>query len=96
VAINYDGSYQYRSMDVVIDEATLRQIAQTTGGKYFRATGNETLRQIFDEIDKLEKTRLDVQHFSRVNDNFMPWAVALLLLLLAALLLDYTVLRHTP
>lgn len=96
VAIGFDGSIQYQTMPVVIDEGTLKQIAQTTGGKYFRATNKGVLQQVFDEIDQLEKTHLDVQRFSHAYDNYMPWAVALMCLLLFYVLGEYTVMRHIP
>ena len=83
-------------MPVVIDEATLRKIASATGGKYFRATSGSVLAQVFKEIDSLEKTHLDVQRFTHTEDHYMPWAIALLLLLLLATVLDYTLLRHIP
>jgi len=96
VAIDYAGNVQYQRMPVVIDEATLKKIAQTTGGKYWRATGNSVLRNIFAEIDRLEKTHMDVQRFTHTQDHYEPWALLLLGLLLLSLLLDYTVLRHIP
>ena len=96
VAIDFAGNIQYQTMPVVIDEATLKKIAAATGGKYFRATSGKVLEQIFKEIDSLEKTHLDVQRFSHTEDNYMPWAIALLFLLLLAALIDYTLLRHIP
>ncbi len=96
VAIDFAGNIQYQTMPVVIDEATLQKIAAATGGKYFRATSAKVLEQIFKEIDSLEKTHLDVQRFSHTEDNYMPWAIALLILLLLAALIDYTLLRHIP
>ena len=96
VAIDFAGNIQYQTMPVVIDEATLKKIAAATGGKYFRATSGKVLEQIFKEIDSLEKTHLDVQRFSHTEDNYMPWAIALLILLLLAALIDYTLLRHIP
>ena len=96
VAIDYAGNIQYQTMPVVIDEATLRKIAAATGGKYFRATSGSVLSQVFSEIDSLEKTHMDVQRFTHTEDHYMPWAIALLLLLLLATVLDYTVLRHIP
>ena len=95
-AIDYSGNIQYQRMPVVIDEATLKNIAATTGGKYFRATSGSVLRSIFKEIDQLEKTHMDVQHFTHTEDHYEPWALLLLGLLLLSLLLDYTVLRHAP
>ena len=96
VAIDYAGNIQYQTMPVVIDEATLQKIAAATGGKYFRATSGSVLRQVFKEIDSLEKTHLDVQRFTHTEDHYMPWALALLFLLVLATILDYTVLRHIP
>ena len=96
VAIDFAGNIQYQTMPVVIDEATLRKIAAATGGKYFRATSGSVLAQIFKEIDSLEKTHLDVQRFTHTEDHYMPWALALLLLVLLATVLDYTLLRHIP
>ena len=96
VAIDYAGNIQYQTMPVVIDEATLQQIANTTGGKYFRATSKGTLASIFKEIDTLEKTHMDVQRFSHTEDHYHPWAIALLVLLLVWMVGEYTVLRHIP
>ena len=96
VAIDYAGNIQYQRMPVVIDEATLKKIAATTGGKYFRATSSGVLSNIFKEIDHLEKTHMDVQRFTHTEDHYEPWAILLLGLLLLSLLLDYTLLRHIP
>ena len=96
VAQNFDGSFIYQRMPVVIDEATLKNIASITGGKYFRATSGNALSNIFKEIDQMEKTRMDVQRFTHTEDRYEPWALLLLGLLLLSLLLDYTLLRHIP
>lgn len=90
------GRITYVDMPVVIDEATLKTIAQTTGGKYFRATDNDVLQRIFDEIDKLEKTQIDVRNFTHTEDNYLPWAFAAMLLLALQMLLRYTLLRTIP
>ncbi len=92
----YNGALQYQTMPVVIDEATLRKIASITGGTYFRATGNGVLKRVFKEIDKLEKTRMDVRNFSHTEDAYMPWALLLLLLVTIELAARYTVLRNVP
>ena len=81
---------------IEIDETTLKNIAATTGGKYFRATSGNVLSNIFKEIDQLEKTHMDVQRFTHTEDHYEPWAMLLLALLLLSLLLDYTLLRHIP
>jgi len=94
--MNMFGRVEYVPMPVVIDENTLKQIADITGGKYFRATGNKVLAQIFEEIDKLEKTELDVRHFSHTEDNFMPWALLALGLFVLETVLRTTWLRTVP
>ena len=90
------GNISYVSLPVVIDEATLQKISAMTGGKYFRATGNRVLSDIFAEIDRLEKTKMDIQNFSHTEDDFVPWAVAALILLLLQLLMRLTILRTIP
>jgi Ca-activated chloride channel family protein len=71
------------SVPVEIDEPTLQEIADMTNGNYFRATNNEKLRQIYDEIDTLEKSKIDVREFSRKQEEYRLYAgIALLLLLI--------------
>lgn len=94
--INMFGRIEYVPQPVVIDEGTLKQIASITGGKYFRATGNRVLADIFAEIDKLEKTELDVRHFSHTDDRYLPWALAALGIFLLELILRQTWLRTVP
>lgn len=67
-----------------------------TGGKYFRATDEKMLQQVFDEIDNLEKTVLDVDRFTLTDENFMPWLIAALCALGLMLLMRYTILRRIP
>ena len=77
------GGVQYQQMKVEIDEKLLATIANSTGGKYFRATSNQKLDEIYAEIDKLERTKIEVTEFRRVFEEFYPlvaWAIALLLL----------------
>jgi Ca-activated chloride channel family protein len=93
---NIFGKIEYTMQPVVIDEATLRTIAESTGGKYFRATGNKVLEEVFAEIDALEKTQMDVKHFSHTEDNYMFWAWLALGLFALELLLRYTVVRSIP
>ena len=93
---NMFGRIEYVNLPVVIDETTLRNIAETTGGKYFRATGNNVLSEIFAEIDRLEKTKMDLRNFTSTEDDYMPWAIAALALFGLILLLRYTVLRTIP
>lgn len=87
---------QYVNMAVEIDEAILRQIAQTANGQYYRATSNSKLREVYEEIDKLERTKLQVKEFSKNQEEYQPYALALILCLLAAILLKQTVLRTIP
>ena len=93
---NIYGKVEYQLMPVVIDEVTLKKIANTTGGVYFRATDKSTLNDIFNEIDKLEKTKMDVKQFSHTEDNYLPWALALLALVIVELLARNTILRNIP
>ncbi|MBP5561438.1 MAG: VWA domain-containing protein [Muribaculaceae bacterium] len=96
VAMDVDGSFVYDYRPVEMDEATLRQMAKKTGGKYFRATDAHTLESVFEEIDQLEKTELNVSEFRQSEDVYLPWALALLALLLLDVVLRYTVLRTIP
>ena len=90
------GRVQYVNLPVVIDEPTLQKIAQMTGGKYFRATSSGVLADIFEQIDKLEKTQMDVKNYSQTEDDYMPWAIAAISLFCAALLMRLTILRTIP
>ncbi len=84
---------RYRNMQVEIDEDVLQEIAGLTGGKYFRATDNESLNKIYEEIDTLEKSKISVQEYSRKREEHMPLAIIITALLLFEILLRYTVLR---
>jgi Ca-activated chloride channel family protein len=76
---------QYQNMPVEIDEAILKDIASKTGGKYFRATDNNKLVQVYSEIDKLEKSKIDVRQFQRKEEKFiLPSLIAFILLALEA------------
>jgi Ca-activated chloride channel family protein len=79
-----------------IDEESLRNMAQITGGRYFRATDKASLAQIFDDIDSMEKTKMSVREFSRKEEKYFPFALAALVLLLLHVALRNTVLRHIP
>lgn len=87
---------QYQDMEVKIDEKTLKEIAKITDGKYFRAINNNKLKQIYKEINKLEKSKIEIKKFSSKNDEFMPLAYLAIILLLSILLLRYTILRNIP
>ncbi|MBY0476427.1 MAG: VWA domain-containing protein [Chitinophagaceae bacterium] len=81
---------------VNIDEKLLQEIARETGGNYFRATDNESLSNIYVEIDKLEKSRIETSSFARYAEQFYPLAIAAVLLLLIESWLRYKVLRKFP
>ena len=77
------GTTVYQDIEVQIDEKTLQDIATTTNGKYFRATSNKALKEIYLEIDKLERSKIDVKEFSKKNEEFrfFIWiAISLLLI----------------
>ncbi len=90
------GHIHYESMPVVIDEETLKDIAQMTGGNYFRATDNEVLHQVFNEIDKLQKSEIDVKKFAVPIESYLPWALFAMALLGIELICRTLVLRHIP
>ncbi|MFS4415582.1 vWA domain-containing protein [Maribacter sp. 2307ULW6-5] len=90
VSYNADGSFRYGMREVEIDEALLKDIADLTGGAYFRATDNESLEAIYEEINKLEKTEIEEFKYYRYEERFRPW-----ILLAGALLILEWILRNT-
>ena len=87
---------QYVNVPVEIDEDILKQISSTTGGQYFRATDNSSLKAIYEEIDKLEKTKISVQQYSKRQEEYRPLALLVFALLLLELLLRNTLFRNIP
>ncbi len=87
---------QYQNMEVQIDEKMLKEISSLTDGKYFRATNNQKLIDIYKEIDKLEKSKVDVKKFSSKNDEYIPLALIIAALLLFDIIIRNTVLRTIP
>jgi len=85
-----------QNMEVEIDEDLLSSIAQTTGGKYFRATDNTKLMEIYSEINKMEKAKTTVDSFPVYKELFTNYALAALVCLLASLLLNLFVFRRLP
>ena len=85
---------QFQDMPVEIDEPILREIAQTTGGKYFRATDNDKLVQVYNEIDKLEKSKIDVRQFTRKDEKYLIPAIFACCLVVLELLIKNTVFRN--
>lgn len=86
---------QYQNIEVKIDEEVLQQIAEATGGKYFRATDNNQLREIYAEIDQMEKTQLEVRSFSQPKEEFALIMLIALGLLVFEQLLRLTILKNT-
>jgi len=87
IAYNPDGSFRYGMAEVQIDETLLEQIANSTGGKYFRATDNQKLEAIYNEINSLEKTEVATFKFYAYEEKFRPWAIAALVFFLIEWLL---------
>ena len=87
---------QYQNMPVEIDEAMLQQVSAATGASYFRATSNQKLRDIYGEIDKLERTRVEVQEFRRYTEMFPRFLVPAVVLLALEFLLRALVFRKIP
>ncbi|PIP55182.1 MAG: aerotolerance regulator BatA [Bacteroidetes bacterium CG23_combo_of_CG06-09_8_20_14_all_32_9] len=87
---------QMQMIKVEIDEPALKQIAQMTDGKYFRATNNEKLREIYKEIDKLEKTKIAVKEYRKYKEEFLPFVLLAALSLFLELFLKFTILKKIP
>jgi len=90
------GGVQYVNIPVEIDTKTLAEIAQATEGDFYRATNTRELHKIYQEIDKLEKTKLNVKHYSKRYEAYQPFAVVAVLALLLELLLRITIFRKVP
>ena len=87
------GRTRYVDMEVKINEELLTRIAEMTDGKYFRATDNSSLEDVYKEIDELERSKIDVTEYRKRKEEFLPFAIAALLLLACEVLLKQTVLR---
>ncbi len=93
VGILPNGQFQYGNVQVEIDEDLLKQIASDTGGRYFRATDNEKLEEIYEEIDALEKTDVEEFRFYNYEEKYRPFVLLAGLLLLIEILFRFTVFR---
>ena len=93
IAISPNGNFQYGRIQVEIDEELLKEIADVTGGKYFRATNNKKLEEIYNEINKLEKTEIEEFKFYNYEEKYRPLVILAGLLLLLELLLRNTIFR---
>ena len=87
---------QLRDVEVKIDEKTLQEIANITEGRYFRATNNKTLIEIYKEIDRLERSKIENKEFSKKNEEYRRYAIGALVLALFAMILQFVVFRHIP
>lgn len=93
ISINPNGSFRYGRQQVEIDEELLEEIAEVTGGKYFRATNNKKLAEIYNEINKLEKTEIEEKKYYNYEEKYRPLILLAGLLLLIELLLRNTIFR---
>lgn len=90
------GRKNYQQIEVEIDEEVLTQIAHLTNGKYFRATSNKRLNDIYDEIDKLEKSKIEVKEYSKKTEEYMIFVLIGVLCLIIEVLLKNTILKSNP
>ena len=93
-ALNPDGSIMYRMLQVEIDESLMKKIAQVTHGRYFRATNNQKLQQIYDEINKLETSKIEEFKYTEVDEKFRLLVIIATALLFLEFLLKHTVFRN--
>ncbi len=94
--VQVGGRIEYMNIPVEIDTKTLASIAAATNGEFYRATNNDKLREVYQEIDKLEKTKMNVKQYSKRYEAYMPFALIACLSLLLELLLRETVLKKIP
>ena len=90
------GTVQYVNMRADVDVETLNEIAATAGGQFYRATNTAELKQIYKDIDKLEKTKMNVKKFSKRYDAYQPFALAAFISMLLEMLLRLIVFRRIP
>ena len=87
---------QIRQVPVEIDEQILRQIASITDGKYFRATNNQKLIEIYKEIDQMEKSKIDVREYSKKEEEYLAFGLSAVIFLLLEIIIRKTVLKNIP
>ncbi len=87
---------RYQNVKVEIDEETLKQIADATEGRYFRATDNEKLREIYLEIDQMEKSKIDVKEYSKKEEEYMRFGLLATILFMLEILVRYLFFRNIP
>lgn len=100
VGTNGEAPYPYNghviNVPVEIDETTLNKIATITDGSFYRATSNSKLKEVYEKIDQLERTKLNVKEFSKREEEYAIFAIIAMVALLLELLLRYTVLKRIP
>src|SRR5690606_10465719 len=89
-----DGTFIYSMVKVEIDEVLLKEIAEETGGRYFRATTKEMLSYIYSEIDKMEKTEVEIEILSDIEEKFRVFLVIAFFLILLDLLITFVVAKR--
>jgi len=87
------GGIKYQQVPVTINEDILKHIANETGGKYFRAESEQKLQQIYDEIDKMERSKIEVNEFRRLHEEFYPFVIWGLILLITSFILKNTIFK---
>jgi Ca-activated chloride channel family protein len=87
---------QYQNIEVQLDENMLRNIAEITGGKYFRATNSKSLESIYKEIDSLEKSKIDVAYYSKKTEQYLPFALIGSAFLMLSIFLRYSIFAKMP
>lgn len=95
-AVDMFGNMTFQMMDVEIDEETLQQIAEQTGGRYFRATDRQKLKEIYDEINTLEKSEVEVTDLTIYHEQFVALLLLAIALLAAEMLIEKLVLKRIP
>ena len=93
VAMDFNGKFIYDFVEVKIDEESLTEIANKTGGQYFRATDNESLKEIYDKIDQLETSELESIKFNTKNEEFYLFSCIALVLFLLSFLVQISYFR---
>ena len=87
---------QIKQVPVEIDEQILRQIASITDGKYFRATNNQKLVEIYKEIDQMEKSKIDIREYSKKEEEYLAFGLSAVIFLLLEIIIRKTVLKNIP
>lgn len=93
VAKDADGNIVFQPQKVEIDEKLMQEIAKITNGKYFRATDNKKLEEIYEEIDRLEKSKITENRFMMFDEQFRPWLLIGLFLLVLEMILSRTIFK---